>query len=404
MSGTMALRILSFTCLYPRPGNPGQGTFIRCRLQRLARRAEVKVVAPVALFGQATAQRQDGFVEVLHPRWFYVPGSGFVTAMLLALQALWTVRRLRRRFAFDVIDAHFGYPEGVAAWLMARLLNVPFTITFRGSEVVHAKYPARRWLMRRAVRGAARVIAVSERLRRFAVELGAGEADVRTIPNGIDTGLFHPRDRAGLRRSFGWRPDDRVLLTAGHLIELKGHQHAIAAVRRLHNEGIPVRLLIAGGSPARGVVSFEAQLRRLADQLHVNEHVEFLGHVPPEQLAGMMSAADVFCLPSSREGWPNVVHEAMACGAPVVATDVGAVPEMISDPAYGLVVPPQDSTAFTEAIRRALATEWDRAAIARWAERRSWDQVAREVDEELRAAIDGTRNAPGCLRPAASGG
>jgi glycosyltransferase involved in cell wall biosynthesis len=100
-----------------------------------------------------------------------------------------------------------------------------------------------------------------------------------------------------------------------------------------------------------------------------------------------MSAADVFCLASTREGWPNVVHEALACGTPVVATDVGAVPDLIPEPCYGLVVPVNDEAALEAALQTALHKDWDRPRIAAWGQRRSWEQVAREVFDEMQNVV-----------------
>lgn len=392
-----AAKAVSLTCLYPNSADPGRGVFIRSRLQKLGRRIEVKVVAPVSWIEPAAVRsatkgcRQDDVLEILHPRWFYIPGCGVLTAILFALQTAWNLRSLHRRFHFDVIDAHFGYLEGIAAWLTARLLNVPFTVTFRGCEVLHGRYPARRWLISRVARNAGRVITVSERLSRFAVELGANPARVKTIPNGIDSSIFHPRDRIELRRELGFKPDERVLLTAGHLIELKGHQHAISALQHLLNDGTAATLLIAGGLPPRGVASFEPQLRQLVTNLHLGQQVRFLGHVPPARLAEIMCAADLFCLLSSREGWPNVVHEAMACGTPIVACDVGAVPEMIPSQRYGIIVPPGDPERLYQGIKRALETTWDRDAIAAWAQQRSWEQVALEAAREIEAVLAESR-------------
>jgi glycosyltransferase involved in cell wall biosynthesis len=119
----------------------------------------------------------------------------------------------------------------------------------------------------------------------------------------------------------------------------------------------------------------------------LERNVRFLGEVPQDVLAELMSAADVFCLASSREGWPNVVHESLACGLPVVATNVGAIPEMIPSQLYGLIVPADDAPALGHALREALSREWDREAIAIWGQARSWRHVAEEVLEEMRLAL-----------------
>lgn len=322
-------------------------------------------------------------MEVFHPRWIHVPGTGAITAVLLFLQLIRPALRVGRHFQAQVIDAHFGYPDGVAAFLLAFILRVPFTITLRGSELLHARYPLRRWLMRQAFRRASRIIAVSEQLRRFSVDLGAPSSKTVTISNGVDSSVFFPRDRIAMRRKHNLPLERSIVLTAGHLIELKGHQHVIRAVDKLRRDGVSVDLLIVGGAPARGVRSYEQSLHGLVTQLDISEFVRFVGPVSPETLAELMSAVDLLCLASSREGWPNVVHEAMACGTPVAATNVGAIPELIPSELYGLVIPSSEASVLIPAIHRALKMTWNRASISAWAQSRSWEQVAKEIIREM---------------------
>lgn len=390
------LKVLSLSTLYPNPQHPGAGLFVRSRLQHVARAgAEIVVLSPAALLGYTTGRRfwgasrgiperqQDGVVEVLHSRWVYPPASGIVAAGCLFGCTWLPVRRLRRRFAFDLIDAHFGHPEGIAAACLAAVFGRPFVVTLRGSEVDHARHRFRRLGLRWALRRAARVIAVSEKLRNFAIEMGAAPETAVTIPNGVDTAIFHGRDREECRRRLGIAPGRRVILSAGHLIELKGHHHIVRAVKKLAERGIDAELRIAGGAGA--AAAYEGEIRAAVLGAGLQDRVHFLGQVAPPALAEWMAAADVFCLASRREGWPNVVHEALSCGTPVVATAVGAIPQMIPRAEYGIVVPPENVTELDAALEQALGTAWDRDAIAAWGGARSWEQVAREVLAEMEA-------------------
>src|SRR5262249_43285470 len=144
--------------------------------------------------------------------------------------------------------------------------------------------------------------------------------------------------------------------------ELKGHHRVIVALKALRDTGSAARLLIAGGIGRSG--RYAASLRELVNDNGLRESVSFLGEVNQNTLAELMCATDVFCLASSTEGWPNVVNEALACGTPVVATDVGAVRRMIVSPDYGLIVPVGDEPALVGALRLALAKTWDRNAIS----------------------------------------
>jgi glycosyltransferase involved in cell wall biosynthesis len=145
-----------------------------------------------------------------------------------------------------------------------------------------------------------------------------------------------------------------------------------------------VQLAIAGGAGPEG--NCGPEIRRAISAASL-QNVRLLGPVSAVEMAELMSAADVLCLASTREGWPNVVNEALACGTPVVATDVGAVADMLPDPRYGLVVPVNDQAALDGAVRQAIQMDWDRSLIAAWGQRRSWDQVAREVLEEMRSLL-----------------
>jgi glycosyltransferase involved in cell wall biosynthesis len=169
------------------------------------------------------------------------------------------------------------------------------------------------------------------------------------------------------------------IVSAGWLVLEKGHHRIAALLPRLHAAGLPADLWILGDE-GRGE-SAAAELARILSGHDLHAHVHRPGAVGPETLAEYMSACDVFCLASLREGWPNVVHEALACGAPVVATNVGAVSSLIPSDAYGIIVPPRDDEALLAALERALRTPFDRAAIARHGASRSWERVAQEVHD-----------------------
>ncbi len=374
------------------------GLFVRARLQHLAEWCDVKVISPVPALDYATLSNRHGVVrrtasgwrldealQVAHPRWFYLPGGGPLGGYLMAAQVGGLLQRLRREFPFDLIDAHFGHPEGVAAAVLSKRMGCPFLVTLRGHETMHARYYWRRQAIGWALRRADRVIAVSRRLADFAIELGAVADRVRVIGNGVDASVFAAGDREACRRRYGIGEGTRLLLSVGYLIERKGHHRAVEALAALPANA---ELWIAGQAGREG--AFEARLRGMVAERGLEQRVRFLGSVPPATLAELMTAADALCLASSREGWPNVVQEALSCGLPVVATDIGAVPDLIPDERYGIVVPPGDAEALAAACRRALSTEWNRSEIATWGQSRSWGRVAEEVYEEVLAVCSET--------------
>jgi len=392
------IRILSLSTEFPNPSEPGKGLFVRARLRAIAARTPLTVIAPVALVDYAhprnqylaafelPRRRRDDGIDVLHPRWLYPPYGGWLNAFLLFARLLWPIARLQKRERYDVIDAHYAHPEGIAAVLAGRLLHMPVVITIRGSELRYRRQKQKiRWIGW-ALRNAGRVIAVSAGLRQLALDLGVDPLRTAIIPNGINADVFFPRGKSACRERLDVPMDDRVILCAGDLAELKGHHKVIRALKDLVDTGMSARLLIAGGVGRSG--RYAATLREQVAQNGLQERVRFIGEVSQDTLAELMSSADVFCLASSSEGWPNVVNEALACGTPVVATDVGAVRQMICSPQYGSIVPIDDPAALLLALRTAVSRAWDHDAISAWGRSRTWDDVASEVLEQVRAVIE----------------
>ena len=392
-----ALRVLVLSTVYPNAVQPHHGIFVQQRVAGYPEDINVRAVAPQAWF-PLTAELRPGFRPalpraerladgelILHPRFLSLPAVGkFLDGALLAVGVLPGLLRLRREFPFDVIDAHFGYPEGPAAVLLGRFFRVPVVLTLRGLEQRLSAYLLRRLQLAFAVRWADRVVAVSEDLRATALAAGAAPERVRTIPNGVDTALFYPRDRAAARRSLGLAPEGTYLLTVGSLSERKGAHLVLEALERLAGSFPNLRYLLVGGGGAEG--DEREALRRRAAALGVVDRVVFAGPRRREELPDWDNAADLFVLPSSLEGCPNVVLEALACGTPVVATAAGGIPQLLADPETGVIVPSRDGAAVAAGLAAALARPWDRARVCARASARSWHVVGREHAEEIRAA------------------
>lgn len=402
-------RILVFSTVFPNAAQPHHGIFVRERMRGLPPEVEVCVLAPAPWFPFISGLRpgyrprvpreevQDG-VRVLHPRFLSVPGFfKCLDGLFLFLGALPAVWRLRRDFRFEAIDAHFIYPEGMAAALLGLVFRVPVLITLRGLLPLLVPYALRRPQLRWALRRAARVIAVSESLRDDAVSLGVPRERVRVIENGIDPDLFHPLDRAEVRRQLGLlelpeelsspsgvSDDTPLLVSVGTLSPRKGFHLVIEALPALAGRFPGIRYAIVGGAGAEGAQ--EDELRRLAERLGVADRVIFAGPQKREALAAWYSAADLSVLASAHEGCPNVVLESLACGTPVVATPVGDVPRILDRPELGRVVA-REVGALTGGIAEALSQRWDRGLIRARIEERSWKAVGLEVMEEVEAAL-----------------
>ena len=380
------VRLLTFSTLYPNAIEPQHGIFVEQRLRHFLNDGDGDdrsslVVAPVPwfplshpAFGRYGSQarvppsEQRHGIPVLHPRYPLLPKIGMSVAPFLMAAALRsTLRRVvREQYDFDLIDAHYLYPDGVAAVMLGRALGKPVTITARGSDVnLLGRHRWPRRLIRRAVSRADGTVTVSAALKTRLVGWGADEGRITVLSNGVDLSMFRPLDREQARRELGLSPP--VLLYVGRLTGLKGIDLALRALRELPS----VHLLLVGGGEE------EPPLRQLAASLGVADRVTFTGPLPQERLAAYYSAADASILMSSREGWPNVLLESMACGTPVVATDVGGVPEIVAAPEAGVLVAERSAEGLVRAVRQLLADYPDRGATRRHAERFGWETTTR---------------------------
>ena len=384
--------IVVFSSLFPGVARPGAGLFIRERMFRVARHRSLVVVSPQPWFpGQSLIRRfrpgyrpsaparelQQG-IEIYHPRFLSLPGVlRRLDGWSMALGSFWLLRRLKARGA-RLIDAHFAYPDGYAATRLGRWLSLPVTVTLRGTEVPHSRDRVLRPRLARVVRSADHVFSVSDSLRRLAIELGAPAARTEVVGNGVDLARFHRADRAEARTRLALPYTAHVLISVGGLVERKGMHRVIECLPALLERYPDLYYLVVGGASPEGDMraALEAQVRTLG----VADRVRFLGALPADELRWPLSAADVFALSTRNEGWANVFLEAMACGLPVVTTDVGGNAEVVCRDELGIVVPFGDAAALRQALEAALGRNWDREAIVAYARANQWDaRVARIV-------------------------
>lgn len=372
-------KILTLTTLYPNPEQVNHGIFVETRLRFLLASGQVEacVMAPVpwfpstaACFGQyasfarvpAAEQRQG--ISITHPRYALLPKIGMlITPLLMALSLRATIARLIRSGEdFDLIDAHYFYPDGVAAMLLGKYFNKPVVITARGSDInLIAQQGLAKKMVVWAAKAASAVITVSQALKDEMVKLGVPASKITPLRNGVDLARFYPTDRSAIRTALGLKR--YTLLSVGSLTRHKGHELVIEALTLLPQAD----LMIAGSGPE------EARLRELAARLGVADRVRFVGPIPQPALFGYYNAADVMVLASSREGWANVLLEAMACGTPVIASDVGGSTEIVTSLDAGLMLPERTAIAIVQAVKRLQDHGPARSATRSYAERFSWD-------------------------------
>lgn len=379
------MKILTFTTLYPNNVKNSHGIFVEQRLRNLLKLEGIsaKVIAPVpwfpfssekfgqyAQFSKVKKTEERFSIHIEHPRYPLIPKIGMTIAPILMALWLYPVvkKMLKNGDDFDVIDAHYFYPDGVAAALLGKWLKKPVVITARGTDInlIPQFYLPKKMILW-AANYATEIITVCQALKDEMVTLGVEESKIHALRNGVDLQFFHQKNRDEARRSLNiHRP---TILSVGHLVERKGHHLVVEAIANLPEYD----LLIAGD----GEEMFA--LKKLANDLNVANRVTFLGSVSHEELVDIYSAVDLLVLASSREGWANVLLESMACGTPAIATNIWGTSEVITSSEAGLLIENRTAAAIVKAVRTIEKSMPSREATRYYAEKFSWDDTVNRL-------------------------
>lgn len=352
---------------------------------------EATVVAPVpwfpfkaAIFGRygrsarAPLKEHRNGVTIYHPRYLVIPKVGMIlTPKFMAWSAVRCIRRLLKSgLTFDVIDAHYLFPDGIVAAELGKAFNKPFIMTARGSDVTEiGQFPGPRKMIQYALAAASHTVTVSNNLRTDLIAMGGEERRITTLRNGVDLERFSEKNREANRKIFGGGP---ILLFAGWLIPRKRLDLVLQVTVRIPK----LRTVIVGDGPLK------EQLMGMCKELEISDRVIFAGQKQPEEMADYYSAADILLLPSDREGWANVLLEAMACGTPVVTRAVGGAPDFITKPEAGRVVDSDKPDALTAAVVDLLKKSPKRAATRAFAEKFDWRSTSAGQEKIFRLAIE----------------
>ena len=391
------MRVLTVTSLWPNEAQPNHGIFVENRMARVhaTGRAEITVIAPVpwfpstasvfgpyATFAKVPAHEDRNGIRIEHPRYATIPKVGMRVqpALYHAALARCAKRLIAETGPFDLIDAHYFYPDGVAAARLADELNLPLTITARGTDInliPKGNDAARRAILAAAARADAS-ITVCEALRAEMIEMGADGGRIHALRNGVDLEAFRPptTERNALKAELDVPVDAPLVVSVGGLVERKGHHLTIDAVAA--QPGIHLRIAGAGEE--------EEALKAQIASLGVEDRIRLTGPLPHSALADFYGAADLSVLASSREGWANVLLESMACGTPVVATDVWGTPEVVAAPEAGLLCS-RDAASIGTQVAALLENLPDRATTRAYAEGFSWDETVQGVLQVFESVV-----------------
>ncbi|MCJ9430363.1 glycosyltransferase family 4 protein [Kordiimonas marina] len=403
------MKILVFSTLFPNPEEPTLGIFVETRLRHLIKDTgiEAVVIAPVPwfpfrhrLFGRygrfarvPRMETQNG-LTIHHPRFLVIPkvGMRLTPGFLFKAAKRCLAGLMAKGERFDLIDAHYLYPDGVAAARLSEAVGIPFVMTARGSDVTQiGRMPAPRQEILASTKRAGHVVTVSRSLKEELTSMGVAPEKITVLRNGVDTAKFHETGRDEARKTWGF--DGRVLLFVGWLIDRKRVDVLLDVAARIPD----ISVVIAGDGPLK------AMLVKRAAALGLEGRIHFLGQVMPADMPRVMSGADVLMLPSEREGWANVLLEAMACGTPVVSRAVGGAPDLVTVPKAGRLVakaPHEDGEvdAFEAALRDLLDKYPARDKVRAYAEGFGWAETSAGqvcIFEEVIAAYKAAGQAEG---------
>ena len=388
------MKLLTFSTLYPNHVKKNKGIFVEQRLRKLLRLDHIdsKVVAPIpwfpfkfdkfgeyAKFALVRHQEKRNNIPIFHPKYFLIPKIGMSLApLLLAIGTLPLLKKLiKEGFNFELIDAHYFYPDGVAAVILGKLLKKPVIITARGTDInLIPNYFLPRKMILWAAKNSKANITVCQALKDELIAIGAEPEKIHVLRNGVDLDFFVPIDRDKARKNYNLKRC--TLLSVGFLVERKGHHFIIEAMQDLPE----FDLLIVGDGPEF------SNLKNLINNLGLDNRVKLLGAVPQQHLIEIYNVADSLVLASSREGWANVLLESMACGTPVVATNIWGTPEVIQKPEAGVLIQERSAKGIVDAVTTLFACYPERHETRSYAEGFSWQETVDNLLQLMKQTID----------------
>jgi glycosyltransferase involved in cell wall biosynthesis len=373
------LKIAVVTRYFPSSAEPWQGRSAYQTLRLIAREADVRVFYPNASYPSLLKPRSRSYQKLdssysppdMKVNYYDYPALPMVSRPFNGWLAARVLLPHVRRFAPDLIFSCFLYPDGYAALKIGKALSVPVVTQSIGSDINRIGDPISALHTRTVLREADFLVTVSDDLRKKAVAMGAPAEKSRAVVNGCDLTVFHVMDRLEARQKLRIDPAAEAVVYIGRMDVKKGLRELVEASASLHSERPNLHVYLVGEGPDRPLIESAIQGNNAAGYIHVLPACAF------DDVAVWMAAADLVTLPSYMEGCPNVVLEALACGRPVVATNVGGIPEIMSDKC-GRLVPPREPLALAQALAFVLDAAWDAAAISARGSR-SWSDVAAEL-------------------------
>lgn len=397
------MRILAVSYLFPNNVNPNHGIFVFNRLKAVRSYCELIVINPIPWFPFSSRfsrykhfntiplKENIGGIDVYHPRFFIIPRYfKLIDSMTFCLSVLFVALKLKKHFKCDVVDLHWTYPDILSGYVLSRLFNRKLLVTVRGREALNQfiddkknqyveEKSLRTILIKKMLPLADAVITLSQELKNITVNYGVSSNKITVIRNGVDVDKFYYIDQKKSRSLLKLPYDELILLAVGSLIYGKGFDRIIRHFTKIREKFPQIKLYIIGSEGPAG--DYSSQLRVLVYQNKLEGSVKFIGQIMNNTLIHWYNSADLFCLVSRSEGSPNVLTEAIACGCPALATNVGAVSGILSNRELGYVIPNEDSCV-GDGIIEALSRSYNRKKISEYMRQFNWDWCAKKVINE----------------------
>lgn len=391
------MHILTLTSLFPNPMLPVHAVFVRARMEAYVRyyKHAWTVVAPIPYFPKLPFKAKSRYgiyaripyleepwgFKIYHPRYLVTPKIGMrYYGQWMSQGVRKTILALHKEKPFDIIDGHYIYPDGTAAIDLGKELGIPVILSARGTDLTYyPSFPSIAPMLQRNLADCKKLICVCTELKTVALKLGTPASKITVIGNGIDGNRFQAGDKIASRKALGLPLDSFLILSVGRLTPHKGFQQLIESFAQLDRKDL--FLVLAGEGPQR------RDLEQLARSLDISSRILFTGPIPNEALPAWYQSADLFVLASNREGWPNVLCEAQACGLPSLAVDAWGMPEIIHDARLGILVKSASVDELRLGLETALSKNWDREFIAKVGGSRTWESVAENLESVFQEAI-----------------
>jgi glycosyltransferase involved in cell wall biosynthesis len=316
-------------------------------------------------------------IEVFYPRYFSIPRNLLLST--IGHRLYHGIRQkaieLKRIFDFDIIHAHAVIPAGYAAMLLSKELNVPYVVTVHGSDFFNTIHRSKKLKdqVEEVIKKSSKTITVSDVLKRTGKKALQGRLPIVTVRNGIAAERVIA-EAAEIKKI----PDEKILLSVANLIERKGIQQVILALKGLLKQHEKVRYLVIGDG------LYRPALESLVDELDLGQYVDFLGQKSHRETMRYMAACDVFVLPSWDEAFGVVYIEAMANGKPVIGCVGEGIEDFVMDKESGFLVKPKDINSLGSILEYILEHPGEIAEIGRRAQKHilenfTWEKNAQDM-------------------------